>query len=166
MNIFELSVNIFEEFIAIMFLSLFFGFKYKGFKRYLGMLAGIFSSFMLITYLNLSYFYEGLLGIFLVIIYFTYCVIFLKGNNYSKLFMSGFIDCLIQVISLISVLLIYMFTDKRYAEILEFSSFRIFHLLATKVVLIICCLLILKLKPDKLVLPKNKFIPIIIIGNL
>ena len=63
MTLFEIGVNIFEIFIIMMFLTLYFGCKYKGIKAVLGFTAGWAAATTLLTYINTLYLFEEYLGI-------------------------------------------------------------------------------------------------------
>lgn len=161
-HLFEVSVNIFETFIIIMFLTLYFGCRYKGFLRYAGFAAGLFGTVATITVLNYTYIYEGLFGLFLIIVYFLYALIFLKGDVYTKIFISGFIDCIVQTIALITILMISKISGKNYSELLIFSGERLWLIAITKILLIIVCVLLLKFRFYNILRGKNVFMLVLL----
>lgn len=145
-NLFELCVNIIEMFITLSFLTLYFETKYSGFKRIIGFLIGLVISVTTITYLNSLYIYEGFLGLSFILIYFIYSVIFLKGDIYTKLFISGFINCIVYFISLFSTLLIAELFTHDYNTLYGMTSTRVILIILTKLLLIAVEFILLKFK--------------------
>lgn len=97
-------VNIIEEFILVLFITLYFGCKFMGWKKYAGFVAELIVSVLIITVLNSIYIYEGILGLIFILNLFLYSLIFLQGEVYTKLFISGFINCMVYFISLFTIL--------------------------------------------------------------
>ena len=101
-NLFEISINILEEFIIALFMTLYFGCKYNRWKKYAGFLLVMLVAVSSITLINSVYVYEGFLGLLFILIYFLYALIFLNGDIYTKLFISGFINSIVYFIALFS----------------------------------------------------------------
>lgn len=146
-NLFEIGINILETFIILFFLTLYFGFKYKGIKAAAGFVAVLAITVTAITYLNSIYVYEAFLGIIFILLYFLYCYIFLKGGVYTKLFISGFINCIVYTLALFSALCVsIIFTDNTYQIYNNMSVERIALIAISKSLLIIICIILLKFR--------------------
>lgn len=143
-SLFEIGVNIVEMFIVLSFLTRYFGSKYDGIKSICGFLLGLIVAVATITYLNSMYIYEAFLGLVFIVIYFLYCVIFLKGDIYNKLFISGFINCIVYYIALLSTLCVSIITDGHIERLYILSAERVVSIVSGKIVLVIACLILLK----------------------
>ena len=117
MNLFEFGVNILEESMTLLILSFYFGCKYTGIRKYTGFFITLAVSVFTITAYNYLYISEGFLGLSFVIIYFIYALIFLNGDIYTKLFISGFVNCIVYIISLLSTLFFAEFITQEYSEL-------------------------------------------------
>ena len=80
-NLFEISINVLEEFITIMFITLYLGCKYNDIRKYIGFIVTLIISVCMISMMNYFYQYEGILGLSFILIYFIYSLFFLKGNT-------------------------------------------------------------------------------------
>ena len=154
-NAFEFGVNILEEFIITMFLTLYFGCKYSGCKKTVGFLACMIISTLYITYFNFTRIYEGLYGLGLIIIYFLYAFICLKGNAATKAFISALIDCIVSIISvtIISGEMALLSLDYQYIQL--FSAARIINIALAKVLLTAVCIMLSKFRLKGGVKAKN-----------
>ena len=86
MTLFEIGVNVLEISIIMMFLTLYFGCKYKGIKAVGCFVISCSAITALLTYINTLYLFEAYLGIVFALAYFIYCILFLKGDTLTKLF--------------------------------------------------------------------------------
>lgn len=160
-NVFEFSVNVIEMSIVLWFLTEYFGSKYKGIKRTAAFAIGLIVSVGTITYLNTIYIYEGFLGVIFIIIYFLYSMLFLKGDPYTKLFISGFINCIVYFISLFSTLCIAELFTHDYSVLYGMTTERVILIAMTKVLLIAACIILLKYKFQNIAKRRNMLILII-----
>lgn len=143
-NLFEISINMLEEFIMLLCLTLYLGCRYDGIKRILGFLVSYAVSFCIITWMNSIYVYEGFLGLIFIGLYFLYALIFLKGDIYNKLFISGFINCVVYFIALCSTLCLSILLGDHFEKLYSMSYERIITVIIGKIVLIIACVFMLK----------------------
>lgn len=145
-KIFEISINFLEEFIVTWFLTKYFGSKCVGWKKEVGFLIGWITASVLVTWLNSLYIYEGFLGLIFTLIFFLYALFFLKGNAYIKLFVAGFINCVIYFIALITILCAGIIFDVGNDEIFSMTSERIVVIAVTKSLLFLFCLVMLRFR--------------------
>ncbi|MDO5398931.1 MAG: GHKL domain-containing protein [bacterium] len=157
-NLFEFSVNIVEETIVIGFLTAYFGCRYKGIKMIAAFCIGLFCAVSTVTYLNNTYIYEGFLGLIFSLIFFLYSLLFLKGDPYTKLFISGFINCIVYFIALFSTLCIAEIFTHDYRVLYGMTMERIFLIVLSKVLLIGVCILLLKFKFHNIAKRRNMMI--------
>lgn len=160
-NLFEISVNIFEEIVIALFLSLYFGCKYKGLKMMLAFLSVLFCSVVTITYLNSTCIYEGFLSLIFIGIYFLYSLLFLKGDPYTKLFISGFINSIVYFIALFSTLCMAEIFTHDYNVLYGMTMERVILIAITKILLIGACILLLKFKFHNIAKRRNMIVIII-----
>lgn len=145
-NLFEIGINLFEEAIMVTFLMLYFGNKYNDIRKYIGLIVTVVISSMIITVFNSLYIYEGFLSFVFLIIYTLYAVVFLKGDTYTKIFISGFIHCLVYFIALFSTLCVSIVFNQNSYSIYNMSIDRITLIVLSKILLIISCIILLKFK--------------------
>lgn len=160
-NLFEFSVNVVEMSIVLGFLTAYFGCRYKGIKMIAAFLVGLVCAVGTITYLNSIYVYEGFLGLVFILIYFLYSLLFLKGDVYTKLFISGFINCIVYFISLLSFLCMGEIFNLDYSSFNMMTKERVILIVITKVLLIGAAILLLKFRFHSLLKRKNIMILII-----
>ncbi len=162
-NLFEIFVNIIEEFIILLFLSAYFGCKYDGKKKYAAFAAGMAISVGTITLLdNVSAFgVENFLGLFLILIYFSYSCIFLKGDVYTKIFISCFTDCVVVSIADLSSVIVSFLFNKNIPQLSILSAERIILIVMTKLLLICVCVFLYRHKISNVVKEKNIIVLII-----
>ena len=151
MNLFEFGVNILEESMTLLILSFYFGCKYTGIRKYTGFFITLAVSVFTITTYNYLYISEGFLGLSFVIIYFIYALIFLNGDIYTKLFISGFVNCIVYIISLLSTLFFAEFITQEYSELYGMTIHRIALIATTKILLLIAGIILIKFR-----VPENK----------
>lgn len=160
-NLFEFSVNVLEMAIELWFLTKYFGSRYKGMKRIAAAAVGLVVSVGVITYLNILYIYEGFLGLIFILIFFLYSLFFLKGDPYTKLFISGFINCIVYFISLFSTLCIAELFTHDYNVLYGMTTERVILIAMTKVLFIAVCIILLKYRFQNIVKRRNMLILII-----
>lgn len=143
-TIFELLVNMVEEGTALLFMSVYLGWRYSGTKRVVGYIIATIASVGLITYFNSLFLNEGLYTLLLMLMYFIYALVCLKGDVYSKLFISAFTNSLMSFIAIISIMLfsICVETEQLYMN----SGPRYGVIFFSKTLLILVCVLLLKFK--------------------
>ena len=154
-NLFEISVNIFEELIMTAFLMLYFGNKYNDFRKYLGFVLNVSVSTATITLFNSLYINEGFLGFTFIVIYAAYALIFLKGDKYTKLFMSGFVNCLVYFISALTQIAISAILKISVSELYVMSNERMVFILLSKVLFVAACVILLKFRVSYIGRQKN-----------
>lgn len=111
MNLFEIGINIFEVSTAYIFLLLYFRGKFEK-KINTTALTGYAAIIIaVLTYFNSIYIWGGIAeSIFMVGTYFLYSLLLLKGNINTKLFISGFISCVIYCsAAVIPIMMNYLF---------------------------------------------------------
>ena len=160
-NLFEVSINILEELITIVFLAMYFGNKYDDFKKYIGIIATVAISSATTTFFNSLYIYEGFLGLVFILIYIGYAMVFLKGDIYTKIFISGFINCIVYFISMISTLFISIVFNPSSHQMYDMGVVRIILIAITKILLIIACIILLKFRFNN-ICGKRNFVILII----
>ncbi len=160
-SLFEIGVNILEMFIVLMFLTLYFGSKYKRIKAVAGFILSLIVTVAIITYLNTLYIYEAFLGLIFAALYFTYCVLLLKGDIGVKLFMSGFINCIVYSLALFSILCASLLPAGDINSIFGFTSTRLYLIALGKTLLIIICLILLKFRVNYVAKKSNMLLFII-----
>lgn len=154
-SLFEFGVNIFENVIIVLFFFLYFGCKFTGIKKVMGFLASLIITVALLTYFNSLYLYEGFLGLIFILVHFTYTCILLKGDTYTKLFMSGFVNCIVYCIALLSHLLVSIMFSNLNGQLFGMTIERISLIVISKIILIIACIVLLKLKFNNIAKRKN-----------
>ena len=145
-NFFEISINIAEESIIALFLTLYFGTRYNDWKKYIGFFLVTAISVSINTIFTTLNVYEGFFGLTYIVIYFLYTVLFLNGDIYIKLFVSGFINCAVYFIALLSILSTSILLNTSSSQYLSVSVDRIIGIVFSKVLLVAICILLLKLK--------------------
>lgn len=160
-SLFEIGVNVLEMFIVLMFLTLYFGSKYKRIKAVAGFILSLIVTVAIITYLNTLYIYEAFLGLIFAAMYFIYCVLFLKGDTDVKLFMSGFINCIVYSLALFSILCASLLPDGNINSIFGFTPTRFYLIALSKTLLIIICIILVKFRFNYIAKKSNMLLFII-----
>lgn len=145
-NVFEISVNVLEELLIALFLTLYFGCKYDNWKKYFGFCLTVLISLTINTIFTSLNVYEGFFGLTYIIIYFLYCVSCLKGDTYVKLFVSGFINCIVYFIALFSILATGVLLGASSNQYFSMTTERIYGVIFSKILLVAVCVLLLKFK--------------------
>lgn len=160
---FEIGINFLEQFIILRFISLYLGFRYKGIKRYLSFGISWLVSTSVITVLNYTVQYEGILGLVFMGIFFLYALLFLEGSVTMKLFVSGFIDCIVYLISMCTGLVISILGQYGLNNMfLELGVGRMLWIILTKLILIAVTQLLLKYKFDPYIKSNNIWLLIVV----
>ena len=137
------------------FLMLYFGNKYNNFRKYLGFVLNVSVSTATITLFNSLYINEGFLGFTFIVIYAAYALIFLKGDKYTKLFMSGFVNCLVYFISALTQIAISVILKISVSELYVMSNERMIFILLSKVLFVAACVILLKFRVSYIGRQKN-----------
>lgn len=161
LNAFEIGINIIEETTTVLFMTLYFGCKYKDWRKYFGFFVTAILAISTITFFNSLYLYEGILGLTFIAIYYIYSLIFLKGDVYTKLFMAGFINCIVYFLALFSVLLVSIWSGQHVNQLFVFSIERIALIIISKVLLFAICAILLKFRFNNIANKRNMIILII-----
>ncbi len=149
-NLFEFIINIIQESIILMFLTLYFGCRFSAPKKYLGYIAGVVVNVACITYFNTIYIYEGVLGLIFTLLYFLYSIIFLKGDVFNKLFMSAFINCIVYFLGLFTILCFSILLPESHDSLYNMFTLtreRVLLTVTVQILLITACALLLRFKP-------------------
>lgn len=146
LNLFEISVNLIEQLIILLFLSFYFGCKYNDIRKYIGFIATVTISTITVTIFNSFYVFEGFLGLVFILIYTVYAHLFLKGNIYTKIFIAGFITCITYFIALFSILFVSIVYDQNDYMIYNMHISRIVLIIMSKTLLIIACTIMLRFR--------------------
>ncbi|MCH5213261.1 MAG: GHKL domain-containing protein [Oscillospiraceae bacterium] len=154
-DLFELSINIFEELMLTAFLTIYFGCKYYDFRKYIGFVATVAIASATITFFNSLYIYEGFLSLAFLLIYTIYALVFLNGDKYTKIFISGFINCILDFTSIFSILCISVLTNQNEYQIFTMSFDRIALIVLSKTLFIIACIILLKFRFNGVMRKKN-----------
>lgn len=155
-DIFEVSVNILEMFIVLNFISRYLGYRFTGLKRYIGFGVAWVAAVFALTTMNYHFVYEGLIGLILVAIYFSYAVICLEGNIFFKLFIAGFIHCVVYLIALCTVLVISIVGQYSFQTLFGTLDIgRILWVSISKIILVIICEILLKYRFDNYIKSKD-----------
>lgn len=154
-NLFEIGINFLETFIIFSFLTMYFGCKYNNWIKYVGFISGMLVTVGTLTFLNSISIYEGIYGLILILIYFLYSSLFLKGDVFTKIFISSFIDCIVSIINSVTLLGIRVILNISYEKLLYFSSARVVYILLAKILLMAVCILLLKYKFNSMARRKN-----------
>ena len=145
-NAFEICVNLFEEFVTALFITLYLGSKYNDWRKYAGVVCITIFSASVTTFFNSLYLNEGFLGLTYIAIYVIYACIFLKGNIYIKLFIAGFINCIVYFIAFFSALIVSIIVQYDYNKMYSMTSERVFLIIISKILLLSACIILLKFK--------------------
>lgn len=145
-NLFEICVNIFEETVIAAFLSFYFGCKHNNWKKYFGFCLTVLISVMINSIFTAFNVYEGFFGLTYIIIYFLYSAFCLKGDPYVKLFVSGFINCIVYFIALLAILATSILLDISSGQFFSMSAERMWGVIFSKFLLVAICILLLKFK--------------------
>ena len=146
MTLFEIGVNVLEIFIIMMFLTLYFGCKYKGIKAVGCFVISCAAITALLTYINTLYLFEAYLGIVFALAHFIYCILFLKGDTMTKLFLSSFINCILYSLALLMIICGCVFVNGDIEKIFTMTPERVCVIAIGKLLLILVCVILLKFR--------------------
>lgn len=159
---FEMLLNFIDAASIMIFLTLYLGAKYSGWKKYGGLVLGIAVDIAVTMILNHIYIFEALFSLIFILLYFTYMILFLKGDIYKKIFLAGFMYCIIYAVGAVCLLSTGILIGKTYEELLVFSTVRVIYCFSTKAVLILVLAVILRF-PIKSTMPKSNAIAFILV---
>ena len=169
-NAFEIGVNIFEELVITLFMVLYFGNKYNDWRKHFGFFLVVMGAVAVLTFLNSLFVYEGFLGLLFIIIYYIYSLLFLKGGKYIKLFISGFIMCIVYAIALLSTFIVNIIFASESGAIYAMTIDRLISILISKIMLVVSCGILLKFKFNNVTKKENMILlstmPIITIKSM
>ncbi len=154
-NAFEIGVNIFEELVITLFMVLYFGNKYNDWRKHFGFFLVVMGAVAVLTFLNSLFVYEGFLGLLFIIIYYIYSLLFLKGDKYIKLFISGFIMCIVYAIALLSTFIVNIIFASESGAIYAMTIDRLISILISKIMLVVSCGILLKFKFNNVTKKEN-----------
>ena len=160
--LFEISLNIIDAASIIIFLTMYLGAKYSGWKKYGGMALGMIADIAVTMILNHIYVFEALFSLIFIVLYFVYAVIFLKGDIYKKIFMAGFMDRTIYAVSAVVLLTVSIISGRSFEEMLIFSPLRVTYCILCKLALIFA-LTVLGRFPVKSAMPKSNAVAFILL---
>lgn len=150
MQIFELFINVFETFIMLVFITLYLGPKYKGWKLCLGFFAAWVAGFAEITIVNYLTVIETFESYLSLAVYFLYAVFVLRGEWAQKLWAAVVTQVTMNMISLVSIIGFCM--ALRYSPIdlvTVYNSTRVKVILALQVICIVVYFLLLRFKTNR-----------------
>ena len=154
-NAFEIGVNIFEELVITLFMVLYFGNKYNDWRKHFGFFLVVMGAVAVLTFLNSLFVYEVFLGLLFIIIYYIYSLLFLKGDKYIKLFISGFIMCIVYAIALLSTFIVNIIFASESGAIYAMTIDRLISILISKIMLVVSCGILLKFKFNNVTKKEN-----------
>ncbi len=163
MNLFEISINIIESAIAIIFLSLYFEAKRTGIRKHMETAAAVLLSAAVISILNYIHIYEGFMGLIVTAVYFIYTLISLKGKTLEKMFIASVADCCVLVTNVLFLLIAHKLFGVGYEHLLSFSAARIIYIASAKLAQIAIFIVLLKYKLRSGLSTKNIWIVIALI---
>lgn len=146
-QIFEICVNIVDMFIAVSFITLYLGFKYKGKINYIAFLIMWCIGTIELSIINHITFFESVGTYLYIALYFIYSIIFLNGNTLLKLWMS----IITQIIAtmdavVVNVVISCILNYDPNKVISEFNIIRVVAILVSKFVLVAAYVIILRNK--------------------
>lgn len=163
---FELGINLLETLIITDFITRYLGTKYNGYKKNIGFLLCWLATFTVICAMNNITSLETIGAYIPIVIYFTYSLIFLKGNIGLKLWISFLIYLVAYVIALITNLVIcYAIGYDPSNMITNFNSTRVVGVIITKILLFYITRIILRNKYQH-PLSKYKWLMLIFIPTI
>lgn len=148
--LFELSINIFESYLMIDFISRFNGFKYKCAKKSILYIIAIFIIFTNVTTAN---YYESFIEIanyISILIMIIYSVIALEGKLLKKLLSCILFNAVLILINSFSLFIFGMIFNVSISTMIKtFGIYRFTCLITSKIILFYASKIILKIKINK-----------------
>lgn len=161
--LFEIFINALEAFLILEFLSHYFGFKNKSNIRYLGFIFMWIISIISITFFSWNKSFEIYSSFSQVLINIIFCILMLKGNIITKIFISAFTMVSVVLLSSFTAFFIGHIHKNSINEIYtQFNLVRIIAIFMSKVLFFQVTRIILRIKTNNL-LSKLDIIPFIII---
>lgn len=162
-TMFELLVNIIENFIIVDFMVRFLGSKFEGKKKHVGFLAIWILLIAEISFFNYVTPFEGIAILISILTLFVYARLFLKGNFFMCIFSCVFIFSILLITSHLLTLSFVYITNKNLTELYtEFIPPRIILVIISKILFFYVTRIILKFKKS----PNMQFkdwIPLVVI---
>ena len=150
MQIFELFINVFETFIMLVFITLYLGPKYKGWKLCLGFFAALAAGFAEITIVNYLTVIETFESYLSLAIFFLYAVFVLHGEWAQKLWAAVVTQVTMNMISLVSIPGFCMALRYPPIDLVSvYNSTRVKVILAIQVICIVVYFLLLRFKTNR-----------------
>ena len=147
MTVFEIFVNFVEIFITTGFLTLYLGCRHDNKIKYIGFLLGWFAGVAEITLMNYITIFESFGSYIPIVIYFVYAVICLKGNLLLKLWMSIITQIIVTMVAVVTNVAVCCAIDyEPMLVITVFNSIRVWTIIISKIVLVVCYAVILRNK--------------------
>lgn len=145
--LFELSINLIENFIIIGFVTSFLGAKYSDGKKYLGFIFAWLISFLQMSISNYFVIFDGVGILIPVAINFIYSIVFLRGSIWFKLFVSAMIEAIMIIVGVGTNLLVCTIIGYDPVMVMSvFSPIRIAIVVAAQILLLCVTIIILKFK--------------------
>lgn len=164
--LFETAVNTLEAFLILEFLTQYFGFRFQAPLRYIGFCVFWMVSTVSITVFSWNESFEILSSLMQVFINIVFCMLFLKGNPGTKIFISAFTMVGVVLLSSFTAFFIGHVTQDGIGEIYtQFTLVRITAIVMSKVLFFQITRIILKIRTDTKLL-RLEFIPLIVIPIL
>ena len=161
--LFEIFINALEAFLILEFISHYFGFKNKSNIRYLGFIFMWIISIISITFFSWNKSFEIYSSFSQVLINIIFCILMLKGNIITKIFISAFTMVCIVLLSSFTAFFIGHIHKNSINEIYtQFNFVRIIAIFMSKVLFFQVTRIILCIKTNN-ILSKLDIIPFIII---
>lgn len=161
--LFETAVNTLEAFLILEFLTQYFGFRLQAPLRYIGFCAFWIASTFSITVFSWNESFEILSSLMQVLINIAFCMLCLKGNPSTKIFISAFSMVGIVLLSSFTAFFIGHVTQDEIGVIYtQFNLVRITAIVMSKVLFFQITRIILKIRTDTNLL-RLESIPLIVI---
>lgn len=149
--IFELSINLFESYLMIEFISKFNGYKYLGSKRNIFFISSVFILFANITLANYIDTLIEIPSYIALIIMIIYSMIALRGKFLMKLFSCIIFNVILILINSFSLFIFSLIFNVSVEDMITtFGIYRFVCLITSKIILFYVSRIILKLKIYKI----------------
>lgn len=145
--IFEIAVNALEAFLILEFLVRYFGFKVQVPLRYIGFCIAWLISTISISFFSWNDIFEINSSLLQILINIIFCVLLLKGDTGTQIFLSAFSMVGIALIGNFTTYIVTYISDKEFIYIFtEFSSIRLTAIILSKILFFQITRLILLIK--------------------
>ena len=162
LSLFEIFINIVECFIAVMFLSLYFGSKYDGIKSCVSFVLYWIVRTLYLCFLNIVFPAEGFLVELFIVMDFFYAAIFLNGNIITKAFIAGFQRIVQETVSVFVLILSYYITKLDYMQFVDVQTTTVVRgIMMSMTQLLVASVLVVPLKFQIHLIGKTKLLGIL-----